>query len=169
MKNVNAVSGESLDGTPPKQECGRGRWKPPKMLPGQCTLLHNQYHLLEPWLPSLRVPPSWSKVMLMMLQDTGGMGADSCGGEWTKTSWMSIKVRQLRDWTMHEEHGDDDDNDDGAGVGYDDDDDDSGGVDGSGSDDAHYHYHQHHRYHHHYHNQHQHHRHHHCHHHCPSR
>ena len=57
--------------------------------------------------------------MLIMLQDRG-MGADSCGGEWTKTSWMSIKVRQLRDWTMHEEHGDedgDDDVDDGLGVG----------------------------------------------------
>ena len=135
MKNVNAVSGESLDGTPPKQECGRGRWKHPKMLPGQCTLRDDHYPLQELWLS----PPSRSKVMLVMMQETGGMGADSCGGEWTKTSWMSIKVRQLRDWTMHEERGDedgddDDDDDDGVGVGYDDDD--SGGVDDNGSDDA---------------------------------
>ena len=43
-----------------------------------------------------------SKCILIKMQASG-----TGEGEWTKTSWMSIKERQLEDWVMHGEQADD--------------------------------------------------------------
>ena len=65
------------------------------MLSRQCTLFH--------FIVYQRCDICDSSKCILIKMQASGTGE----GEWTKTSWMSIKERQLEDWVMHGEQADD--------------------------------------------------------------